>query len=42
MGMEKMSKEDGYLGEEIEKYKDGCDGEKYGNVNDVKWVLERG
>uniref|UniRef100_UPI003AB3AC0E SusC/RagA family TonB-linked outer membrane protein n=1 Tax=Phocaeicola plebeius TaxID=310297 RepID=UPI003AB3AC0E len=42
MAMQNMSKQDAYLPEQIQKYKDGSDPDNYPNVNHLKWLLESG
>lgn len=42
MAMRNMDKQDAYLPEEIQKFKDGSDPDNYPNVNHLKWLLESG
>lgn len=42
MAMQNMGKQDAYLPEQIQKYKDGSDPDNYPNVNHLKWLLESG
>lgn len=42
MAMHNMDKQDAYLPEEIQKFKDGSDPDNYPNVNHLKWLLESG
>lgn len=40
--MNNMDKTDTYQPEEIEKYRNGSDPDRYPNVNHLKWLLETG
>lgn len=42
MAMHNMDKQDAYLPEQIQKFKDGSDPDNYSNVNHLKWLLESG
>lgn len=42
MAMHNMDKQDAYLPEQIQKFKDGSDPDNYPNVNHLKWLLESG
>lgn len=42
MAMNNMDKTDAYNPEEIEKYRNGSDPDRYPNVNHLKWLLETG
>lgn len=42
MAMHNMDKQDAYLPEQIQKFKDGSDPNNYPNVNHLKWLLESG
>lgn len=42
MAMHNMGKQDAYLPEQIQKFKDGSDPDNYPNVNHLKWLLESG
>lgn len=42
MAMRNMGKQEAYLPEQIQKYRDGSDPDNYPNVNHLKWLLESG
>ena len=42
MAMRNMGKQEAYLPEQIQKYRDGSDSDNYPNVNHLKWLLESG
>ena len=42
MAMRNMDKQDAYLPEQIQKFKDGSDPDVYPNVNHLQWLLESG
>lgn len=42
MAMHNMGRQDAYLPEQIQKFRDGSDPDNYPNVNHLKWLLESG
>lgn len=42
MAMHNMGRQDTYLPEQIQKFRDGSDPDNYPNVNHLKWLLESG
>lgn len=42
MAMHNMGRQDVYLPEQIQKFRDGSDPDNYPNVNHLKWLLESG
>lgn len=42
MAMHNMDKQDAYLPQQIQKFKDGSDPDNYPNVNHLKWLMESG